>query len=64
MQLKIIVGQPLYKIIVVTTHLLEVRVRVTKNRLFLSNFQHIIIFFIEPYAADFTRSLQKYNINI
>jgi hypothetical protein len=48
----------------VTTHLLEARVMITKNRLFLSNFQHMIIFSIESYVTDFTISLKKYNINV
>ena len=48
----------------VTTHLLEVMVLITKNRLFLSNNQHIIIFAIESYVTDLTISLKKYDINV
>ena len=51
-------------IIYVTTHLLEVRVLITKNRLFLANIQHIIIFAIDSYVADFTISSKKYDINV
>jgi hypothetical protein len=48
----------------VTTHLLEVRVMITKNRLFLSNFQHMIIFCIVSHVTDLTMSLNKYDINV
>jgi hypothetical protein len=48
----------------VTTQPIQLRLLITKNRLFLSNFLHIIIFSIESYVADFTMSLKKYNINV